>query len=203
MNMNRLCGLSLALIVALTTSAPAADEPKESPYFPMRDGATWTYKSGGSQFTVKVVKHEPVQTYNCARFETIQDGKSIASEDVFLKDGSVYRLRSDDKLIDPPVLVLKQPAKPGDVWNIDSNTESKTALRGTFKYGEEQITLAGEKAPVQAVTVRCDDLEANGARYAFTTYYVKDKGMVKQKIEAGGLTVDIDLEKYEPGPAAK
>jgi membrane-bound inhibitor of C-type lysozyme len=194
----------VSLALALTASALAADEPKDSPYYPMRDGATWTYKSGDSKFTVKVVKHETVQTNNCARFETIQDGKSIASEDVFMKDGSVYRLRSDDKLIDPPVLVLKQPAKPGDVWIIDSNTESKTSLRGTFKYGEEQITVAGEKDPVQAVTVHCDDLEANGAKYAFTTYYVKDKGMVKQVIDAGGLKVVIELEKYEAGgPAPK
>ncbi len=87
------------------------------------------------------------------------------------------------------MLVLKQPVKPGDVWTVDSNTESKTALKGTFKYGEEQITVAGEKEPVKAVTVRCDDLEANGARYSFATYYAKDKGMVKQVIEAGGLKV--------------
>ena len=189
----------VSLVLALTASVLGADAPKDCPYFPMRDGTTWTYKSGASTFTLKVVKHERVQTSDCARIETIQDGKSIASEDVFLKDGSVYRLRSDDKLIDPPVLVLKQPAKPGDVWIIDSNTESKTSLKGTFKYGEEQITLAGEKDPVQAVTVQCDDLEANGAKYAFTTYYVKDKGMVKQTITAGGLTINIELEKYEPG----
>jgi hypothetical protein len=200
-NMKWLSGVTLAL--ALTASAWAADEPKDSPYFPMRDGTIWNYKAGDSKFTLKVVKHETVQTSNCARIETIQDGKSIASEDLFVKDGSVYRLRTDDKLIDPPVLVLKQPAKPGDVWTIDSNTESKTSLRGTFKYGEEQITVAGEKDQVQAVTVHCDDLEANGAKYAFTTYYVKDKGMVKQVINAGGLEVVIELEKYEPGPAPK
>ncbi|HBI46101.1 MAG TPA: hypothetical protein DDY78_25085 [Planctomycetales bacterium] len=189
--------------LALTTSVLAADEPKDSAYYPLRDGTTWTYKAGDSKFTVKVTKHETVQTSNCARVETIQDGKSIASEDVFVKDGSVYRLRSDDKLIDPPVLVLKQPAKAGDVWNIDSKTEAKTSLKGTFKYGEEQITLTGEKDPVPAVTVHCDDLEANGARYSFTTYYVKDKGMVKQVIEAGGLKINIELEKYEPPPAPK
>jgi len=195
--------LTLALTLALTTSVLAADEPKDSAYYPLRDGTTWTYKAGDSKFTVKVTKHETVQTSNCARVETIQDGKSIASEDVFVKDGSVYRLRSDDKLIEPPVLVLKQPAKAGDVWNIDSKTEAKTSLKGTFKYGEEQITLAGEKDPVPAVTVHCDDLEANGARYSFTTYYVKDKGMVKQVIEAGGLKINIELDKYEPGPAPK
>ena len=198
--MKWLSGVSLALTLALTTSVLAADEPKDSAYYPLRDGTTWTYKAGDSKFTVKVTKHETVQTSNCARVETIQDGKSIASEDVFVKDGSVYRLRSDDKLIDPPVLVLKQPAKAGDVWNIDSKTEAKTSLKGTFKYGEEQITLTGEKDPVPAVTVHCDDLEANGARYSFTTYYVKDKGMVKQVIEAGGLKINIELDKYEPTP---
>ncbi len=201
--MKWLSGVCLAL--AFTGSALAADEPKDAPYYPMRDGTTWTYKAGESKFTVKVTKHEtvPGSVYNCARFETMQDGKSIASEDVFVKDGSVYRLRSDDKLIDPPVLVLKQPAKPGDVWTIDSTTETKTSLKGTFKFGEEQITLAGENKPVQAVTVHCDDLEANGAKYAFTTQYVKDKGMVKQIIDAGGLKVVIELENYEAAPAPK
>ncbi len=131
--MNRLCAIPLAFLFALPTSALAADEPKDSPYYPMRDGTTWTYKAGDSKFTVKVMKHETVQTSNCARFETIQDGKLIASEDVFLKDGSIYRLRSDDKLIEPPVLVLKQPVKPGDVWTVDSNTESKTAAQGHFQ----------------------------------------------------------------------
>jgi hypothetical protein len=199
--MKWLSGVSLALALALTASALAADEPKNSPYYPMADGTTWTYKAGDSKFTVKVTKHEVVQTSNCARFETIQDGKPIASEDIFVKDGSIYRLRSDDKLIDPPVLVLKQPAKPGDVWNINSQTETKTALKGTFKYGEEQIKVAGEKDPVPAVTVQCDDLEANGAKYSFTTYYAKDIGMVKQVIKAGGLEINIELEKYEPAPA--
>ena len=206
--MKWLSGVSLAMTLALTASAlsaPAPDEPKDSAYYPMRDGTTWTYKAGDSTFTVKVTKHEVVQgsPYNCARFETIQEGKSIASEDVFVKDGSVYRLRSDDKLIEPPVLVLKQPAKAGDVWNIDSKTEAKTSLKGTFTYGEEQITLAGDKDPVSAVKVHCDDLEANGARYTFTTYYAKDKGMVRQMIEAGGLKINIELEKYEPAPAPK
>ena len=206
--MKWLSGVSLALTLALTTSAlsaPAPDEPKDSAYYPMRDLTTWTYNSGGSKFIVKVTNHEPVpgSVYKCARFETIQDGKTIASEDVFMKDGSVYRLRSDDKLIDPPVLILKQPAKAGDVWNIDSKTEAKTSLKGTFKYGEEQITLTGEKGPVQAVTVQSDDLEANGAWYSFKTYYVKDKGMVRQVIEAGGLKINIELEKYEAAPAPK
>ena len=66
--MKWLCVASLALVLMLTASAPAAapavDAPKTCPYYPMRDGTTWTYKSGDSKFTVQVTKHETVQTYN-------------------------------------------------------------------------------------------------------------------------------------------
>ena len=191
---------SVALALAWTACAAAADDFKDSPYYPMQVGAVWNYKAGDSKFTVKVTTHEKVGTTMCTRLETAQEGKVIGSEDVFAKEDGVYRLALDGKVIEPAVCILKLPPKPGDGWSVDSKAQGKTggteALKGRFKVGGEEVTVPAGK--YTAVTVSCDDLDANGAKYSFTTDYVKDVGMVKQVIEAGGLKVVVELEKYEP-----
>lgn len=191
---------SLTVALAWTAVAAAADDFTYSPYYPMQVGATWSYKTGDSKFSVKVTTHEKIGTTMCARLETVQDGKVVGSEDVFAKDDGVYRLALDGKVIEPAVHILKLPPKPGDAWVVDSKAEGKTGterLQGTFKTGGEEVTVPAGK--YTAVTVACDDLDANGAKYSFTTDYVKDVGMVKQVIEAGGLKTVIELEKYEAG----
>jgi len=191
---------TLTVALAWTAVAAAADDFTYSPYYPMQVGAAWSYKAGDSKFSVKVTTHEKVGTTMCARLETVQDGKVVGSEDVFAKDDGVYRLALDGKVIEPAVRLLKLPPKPGDAWVVDSKAEAKTGterLQGTFKTNGEEVTVPAGK--YTAVTVACDDLDANGAKYSFTTDYVKDVGMVKQVIEAGGLKTVIELEKYEAG----
>ena len=198
--MKALSVASLALTLAWSAAAPAADDFPQSAYYPMQIGATWHYKAGDSKFSVKVTTHEKVGTTMCARLETTQDDKVVGSEDVFVKDDGVYRLALDGKVIEPAVRLLKLPPKPGDFWPVDSKAEGKTGnerLQGTFKTGGEEVTVPAGK--YTAVVVSCDDLDANGAKYSFSTDYVKDVGMVKQVIDAGGLKVTVELEKYEAG----
>ena len=73
----------------------------------------------------------------------------------------------------------------------------RSAFRARSRSSGEEVTVPAGK--YTAVVVSCDDLDANGAKYSFTTDYVKDVGMVKQVIEAGGLKVTVELEKYEAG----
>ena len=192
---------SLTVALAWTACATAADDFKDSAYYPMQVGAVWNYTAGGSKFAVKVTAHEKVGTTLCAHLDTVQEGKVIGSEDVYAKEDGVYRLALDGRVIEPAVCILKLPPKPGDGWSVDSKAQGKTggteALRGRFKVGGEEVALPGDKK-YTAVTVSCDDLDANGAKYSFTTDYVKDVGMVRQVIEAGGLKVTVELEKYEP-----
>jgi hypothetical protein len=202
--MKVLCGASLAVALAVTAPVAAAEDFKESPYYPMKVGATWTYKAGDSKFQLRVASYEKIGTTMCARVETVQDGKVVGSEDVFVRDDSVYRIASDGKVINPPVMTLKlqktekgdiQP-KNGDIWTVDSKAD-REALKGTFTENGEEVTVPAGK--YTAVTVSCEDLDANGAKYSFKTSYAKDVGMVRQEITAGGLKVVIELEKYEPG----
>jgi hypothetical protein len=197
---------SLALALAVTARASAADEDfKYSAYYPMQVGATWNYKAGDSKFTLKVTEHKKIGTRLCAHVQTIQDGKPVGSEDVSVQDDGVYRVASDDKNIEPPVLILrlqKDAPTKNDAWNVNSRAETKSGekqtLQGTFTENDgEKVTAAGKE--YTAAVVSCEDLDANGAKYSFRTYYAKDVGMVKQEISAGALKVTIELEAYEPG----
>jgi hypothetical protein len=202
--MNVVRGATLALAMAM--AAPPAEQPaltKTTPYYPMQVGATCTYKSGESHFSLTVTKIEKVGTTMCARIELMQDGKVVqgGSEDVYLGDDGVYRLAAGDQQVDPPVLVLKLPPTKNDAWTFDAKAAGKAgakeSLRGTVteRDGEQVTVPAGSYT---AVSVSCQDLDANGAKYAYTTWYAKDVGMVKQEINACRRKVTIELEKYEP-----
>lgn len=206
--MKLLCAASLALAFALTTaSVKADDEFKYSPYYPMQVGATWSYKAGDSKFTLTVKDQRRVgaKRWWCAHVETSQEGKAVGSEDVSVQDDGVYRVASDDKPIEPAVLILKLP--PASVaWTVGSRVESKgggdkLALSGTYTEAEAATVSAGGTDYANAVVVSCQDLDAHGAKYSFKVYYVKDVGMVKQEITSGGLTTTIELEKdgYKAG----
>ena len=95
----------VSLALALSASALAADE-KESPYYPMRDGATWTYKSGDSKFTVKVVKHETVQRLLA---EPDEDANSLSANE-FLERAygeTATLLSGPTQTVLPPPWVLR------------------------------------------------------------------------------------------------
>ena len=199
--MKVLSGARLVLALALTASTAAADDFKDSPYYPMQIGATWSYRAGDSRFILKATKHEMIGKTMCARIEMLQDGKVVGSEDVFAKDDGVYRLASNDKVIEPAVLILKLPPKAGDAWSIESKAAGKTGpetLKGTFTETNEDVTTPAVK--YTAVTVSCEDLDANGAKYSFKTSYAKEVGMIRQETTAGGLKLVVELEKYEATP---
>ncbi len=207
--MKLLCGasLALALTLAMTASAAAEDEFRYSPYYPMQVGATWSYKSGDSKFTLTVKEQKRVgaKRWLCAHVETIQDGKVVGSEDVSVQDDGIYRVATDDKPIEPAVLILKLPPASA-AWNVNSKVEAKNggdkqALNGTCTEAVADTVSAGGTDYNNTVVVSCQDLDANGAKYSFKTYFVKDVGMVKQEITSGGLTTTIELEKdgYKSG----
>ena len=217
-----------SLLLALAIPAAAADEDfKTSPYYPMQVGATWRYRTreGDSKFMATVKSHHEVlvaggQRWQCAHVEFTQDGKVVGSEDVSVQDmpaannqpayRGVFRVLSDDKAVEPPVLILKEPPAPKasegeakfkDTWPVASQVDVKASgekQKLTGSYTE----MSGEKAPGTDSTgllVQSDDVSRQrlpeGDKYAFKAWYVEKTGMVREEITAGGLTVTIELEK--------
>jgi hypothetical protein len=204
--MNRLVRLSLVCPILLVAAAvlSAQDKLAETPYYPLQVGTTWHYKAGDGKFTVRVTKHEKVGNVLCARLEVRRDGKVVGWQHLAATTDGVYRHDLTDQHTDkavtqtpkPPILVLKLPPKKGDTWKVDSKANGQ-AFRGTFKIDEQKIKVpAGE---YQAIRVTSQDLEASGLKPVLTTYYASGVGMVKQVIQEGSATREIELEKFEAG----
>jgi hypothetical protein len=201
------------LLLVAAAALSAQDKLAETPYYPLQVGTTWHYKSGDRKFTIRVVKHEKVGGVLCARLEVVRDGKVVASEHLAVTDEGVYRHSQTasgvgqfdsksgegagkEEKPEPPILVLKLPPKKGDSWRVDSKADGKV-FRGGFKIDEKEIKVPA--GTYQAIRVTSEDLETNGLRSVLTTYFARGVGMVKQVIQVGDVTADIELEKFEAG----
>src|SRR4051812_24542641 len=59
-----------------------SNSPKETPYYPLQIGNTWSYRIGDNRYSLKVAKYEKVGDLNCARLEMVVNGKVVATEDI-------------------------------------------------------------------------------------------------------------------------
>jgi hypothetical protein len=125
------------------------------------------------------------------------DGKQTLSfENIQVTKDGVYRLAFEGNKADPPVKFLALPPKDGDSWKVDSKIGKET-LKGTFKMGKADKLKVGDKE-YDTVYTESDDLDANGMKVTFKTYFAKGVGMVKQEIKIGQQEVVIELVNFEP-----
>jgi hypothetical protein len=197
---------SLLLLVTLMTAAFAADDAKkddsktekmeDSEYYPLKIGTVWHYKLGDNKFILKAVKDEKVGDKPSVRVEMIGDGdKTMSYENINVAKDGVYRLAFEGNKADPAVKFLQLPPKADEKWDVNS-TIGKEKLKGTFKIDKtEKIKVpAGE---YDTIAVSSDDLDANGMKVSFKSYYARKVGMVRQVIKIGSQEVVIELEKFE------
>jgi hypothetical protein len=187
-------------------AAPAkpAEALKQTPYYPLQVGNTWSYRIGDNRYTLKVAKFEKIGDINCARVEMLlgEENKVASVEHIGVTAEGVVRAAFDEKVAAPPVMFLKLPPSKDATWKVDSvigKTDKSPGEKvvGTFTMGEEKITVGGVNYDV--VTSSARDFEANGMKLSFTYYFAKDIGMVKQVIDIAGQKVTIELEKFEAG----
>jgi hypothetical protein len=199
--MKRLLCLSLTLPLLPLLSAPAQESKTpvllSSPYCPLQVGTAWHYKAGDNKFSLRVTKHEDVGKVRCARVELLIDGKTASYEHIAVTADGVYRYDFDGKEARPPVLFLKLPPKKDVTWKVDSEVgKEKEKLKGTFKIGEDEITVPAGKYKV--ITSSAQDLDANNMKLSVIYYFAEKVGMVKQVIDVAGQKIIIELEKFEP-----
>lgn len=193
------------LLVALLPALAADDKPEktdkmgDTEYYPLKANTVWSYKLGdNTKFRLKALKEEQYEGQPSVRVVMLGEGdKELSYENIQVKKDGVYRLGFEGNKADPPVKFLALPPKDGDKWEVNSKIGKET-LKGTFKMGEEKKVKvpAGE---YDTVFTESDDLDANGMKVKFKTYFAKNVGMVKQTITIGTQEVVIELEKYEEG----
>lgn len=195
--MPRFLWLPLVLLIVNAPPVGRAQDKKTEPFtFPLTVGSTWTYRVSENRYQMKVTKMEKVGKTDCARLEMLVNGKPVSFEHVAVEGGKVARYSFEGKAVTPPLVFLELPPTKGKSWNVESKIDGQL-LRGTFKMGEEKVTVPG--GTFQAVSVTSQNLEINGVKASITYYFASGVGMIKKEIEMAGPKVVFELEKYEAG----
>ncbi len=189
----------LLLVVALPAALAADDTAEklgETPWYPLKTNMVWTYKIGDQKFKIKADKEEKGDKMTTMKVIMLDEsGKQLSWENIQITKDGVYRVSFEGHKAEPPVKILALPPKDGEKWEV-SSTIDKEKLSGTFKMGEDKELKIGDKK-YETFYTESDNLDANGMKVKFKTYFAKDVGMVKQEITLGSQTVVIELEKYE------
>jgi hypothetical protein len=194
------CAVLLGLMLSVS-GALAADQDKKadptaaitsSDWYPLAVGNEWNY-TGAMKFTMRVAKHEKVGDVMCARLEMIVDNQVKSFEHLGVTSDGIYRYTHSGRKTEPPVRILKLPPKAGETWDVNTKVGADM-IKGAFKLSEEEAKVPA--GSYKAMVVTADDLDANGTRISFKSYYAKDVGMVKQDLEVSGQKALIELEKF-------
>jgi hypothetical protein len=193
--MKRLALYLLLLIVPAVSAQEKLSIKEETPYFPLKEGSVWTYSISGRTFTKKVVGFEKSGDDVCARLEMRRGKDLVSSELMTVRKDGVYRVEFSGKKCTPPVCLLKLPIKKDETWKFDTKVgESET--KGSFKLGEAR-SVKVKGTTYEAVTVT-GDMKVDNQNATVTYYFAEKFGLVKYTLVLGTITVEQDLEKYEP-----
>jgi hypothetical protein len=182
------------LIVCQLAAQEGAATNKESEFYPLKKDATWTYKVGSNSIIMKVTEVKA----DGAKLETIVNGKSVASEQILVKDDGIYRTAINGVKPDNPVKILELPPKKDASWNVETKIQGQL-IKGKFTTGEEEITVPHGKH--KATKVTGDNFEIAGMTTKVIYWFVPNLGIAKLSFELGGMKADLELEKYEAAPA--
>jgi hypothetical protein len=186
--------------------------PIRSDYYPLEKGHKWTYRvidpaKGDSKkqvvievvdtvkYTQKITKDGAVTEANFAGF-VLQStsGDKISRTHVFVSADGVHRFHDAGAAIDPPFLFFKFGLKKlGDTWECNSTSGDKT-IKGTCTLNQEDVAVPykkGEKLKAITVSFKADD-----GRVEVDYWFVKEIGMVKQRVKGKNLDIVLELEKF-------
>jgi hypothetical protein len=187
----------ILVVLACGAKLIGAELPDSKNYFPLDEGAEWTYKmtvAGKTQkFTNKVAKIETIDDKKLTQMESSLEGKVVASEHLTQTDKGVFRHRISGIELSKPVEIMRYPAKDGDTWEGESAAGNEK-MKLSAKVTAEEVTV-----PAGSYKAARVDIDSTGAQAVkASSWYVPDVGMVKQIIKLGPVTIELELEKYEP-----
>jgi hypothetical protein len=191
-------GVSFFLAGGLSGAGEKQKEPKKTPdYYPLQVGNQWNYKLdvNGKDVAMitRIAKIETVDGQPYARLEAEVGGKVTATEHLRKTDKGLIRLKTNDFVADPPLLLIKKGAKAGDKWGGKFTVMGKEAKYDAVAE-EDMVKVPAGRFKTLRVAIRLEE----GAMVVNTTYwFAPNVGFVKQTVEAPGLTISIELEKYK------
>jgi hypothetical protein len=196
-------GIAFLMAASLAAAKPAKkDEQGDKSadpgnYYPLQAGNEWKYRvevgGNSAQAVSRIAKVETIDGTSLARLEAKVNDNIVATEHLRATDKGVFRYRNNGQEINPPICLLKYPAKSGDKWEGDI-TVGKEKGKYFCETKEEQVDVPAGKFKTMKVTVT---LESKGQKVTTAYWFAKDVGFVKQTVEAGDLNINMELEKFD------
>jgi hypothetical protein len=194
-------GIAFLMAASLAVAKPAKKGDKkdgaaeQADYYPLQVGNKWEYRvevAGNSAKAVSsITKMESFEgkEHPLARLEAKVNDNVVATEHLLATDKGVFRYRNNGQEINPPICLIKYPARSGDKWEGDI-----TVGKEKGKYLCETREEIVGKYTAMKVTVT---LDAKNQKVSTSYWFVKDIGFVKQTVDAGDLNIKMDLESFE------
>jgi hypothetical protein len=198
-------GSVLLIAASLALAAPerkAADGPP--PYLPTAVGATAVYRTTAGKLTmettdtVKEVARTAAGGVRVTVERTSGSGFRPAEEQTDVTAAGLTRVRSGGRATDPPMPVLKVPAKAGDAWEWEAKTAD-----GRPPHKVKVKVVGEEEVEVPAGTFRAVRVEVEEEEWGRTTrseaWYAPKVGLVKRVFHRETLEQVQVLQSFTPG----
>jgi hypothetical protein len=204
----------LSIVVLLIATLVGSGKPDRDPdkgtketkdnYYPLQVGNEWHYQLSVMGITknmvTRIAKIENIDGKSLARLEAEVDGMAAAtSEHLTQTDKGIFRHRNNGMEIDPPICLLRFPAKAGDKWD-GKVMVGKEKANYKCETTEEEVQVAAGKFKALKVGVH---LEANGQKVDTSYWFAKDVGFVKQTVDIAGIAIEMELQKFQLKKDAK
>jgi hypothetical protein len=189
--------LAAGAVIFLVVGAALAQSPNAS-QFSLKKGSKWVYQSGDLLITVVADGTEKFGAEECMKLDTVVGGKGVASELVYVNADGVYRTKVRGGKVEPPVRLLRLPAKKGESWRIDSKVGTST-IKGELKITDDKARVKVPAGEFDAVLVEGADLDIAGVKVTVKQWFVPNKGIVKTEFVLQGITSTLELTEYTEG----
>ena len=197
-------GAAVVLMLGMQSPvARAADESKPGQdYFPLKAGSQWIYTGevNGQKISMtnRIAKMENIDGQSLARLETLNGQMDVvANEHLSSNAKGIFRHRMNGIEIDAPFCILKYPVKPGESWKIDSKV-GNDLVSGTCTVEKDEVSVPAGKYQALKVITKAE-VVPSGQKVDNTVWLAPGIGMVKQKTDVGGVTINLELDKFEAG----
>jgi len=188
----------------LLLSALLVQDPKPADFLTLKEGAVWTYVTGGSEGLVKVTGREKIGEVETFILTTEIDNTATEKEYLAIDATGIRMLRqaSGDRVTDyaQPFVRLKLPPVKGDKWEWKGELAKEKATASFTNEGEDEIKVPAGTYKAWKVTVA---IEQGATKQTGTNWFAPGVGIVRQiaKFESEGRKHEsvIELKSYEPG----
>jgi hypothetical protein len=208
-------GMLLLCVMPATAQPALATE-----YYPLAVGSKWTYLMVDLRATsskadpkrhvyVEVERTEPYLDKKTDKEKVVEkmytgfllkstSGDKVTRDHVVVMPDGVYRVHAAETPISPPLPFFKLVLEPGkNSWLADS-TSGNTTIKGTFTISSVGVTVPLDNFK-KAILVSYRSQKAGDDRIEIDYWFVKDVGMVQQRIRTKSHEVMLKLEKFDMG----